>query len=92
MTTISITIPDNVMQRLQGQWTNVSQRALEAVASEAYRMGILTAAEVQQTLGLRSRWEVDAVLKRAQANFDYTEADLEQDRRTLEHVKVAGCL
>ncbi len=55
--------------------------SLEAVVIEAYRRGILTAAEVRQTLGLRSRWEVDALLKQAQAYLDYTESDLEQDSR-----------
>lgn len=35
-------------------------------------------------LNLRSRWEVEALLKRSYAYLDYTEAELEQDLRTLE--------
>lgn len=89
MTTISLVFPDNVMRRLQGQWADVSRRALESVMIEAYRRGILTAAEIQQTLGLNSRWEVDALLKQAQAYLDYTERDLEQDIQTLNSLPLA---
>lgn len=77
------------MQRLKGQWTDIPRHALEALAIEAYRVGILTSAEVQRMLNLRSRWEADTLLKRAQAYLDYTEADLEQDIQTLERLSVA---
>ncbi len=87
MTQISIVIPDDVMQQLSGQWVNVPQRALEALAIESYRMGILTSAEVQRMLHLSSRWETDALLKHAHAYLDYTEADLEQDLHTLETLR-----
>ncbi len=88
MTNVSIAIPDDVMQQLESQWTDIAQRALESLAVESYRRGILTAAEVQRMLNLRSRWEVEALLKRSYAYLDYTEADLEQDIRTLERLSV----
>ncbi|GAK50024.1 hypothetical protein U14_01249 [Candidatus Moduliflexus flocculans] len=68
------------------------EAGVESVMIEAYRLDILTAAEVQQTLGLRSRWEVDALLKEAQAYLDYTECDLEQDAQTLESLGSRACL
>ena len=84
MTEVSIPIPDDVMQHLKGQWTDIPQKVLEAFAIEAYRMGMLTSAEVQRMLHLTSRWETNALLKRAQAYLDYTETELEQDLHTLE--------
>jgi len=88
MSNVSIAIPDDVMQRLEGQWPDVSRHVLEAVAIEAYRMGVLTSAEIQRMLQLQSRWDVEALLKRAQAYIDYTEADLEQDLQTLDRVVI----
>ena len=52
---------------------------LEAVAIESYRSGTITPAQVQQMLGLRSRWETESFLHRAKALNDYTMDDLEQD-------------
>ena len=88
MPNVSIAIPDDVMQRLEGQWSDVPRHVLEAVAIEAYRMGVLTSAEIQRMLQLPSRWDVDALLKRAQAYIDYTERDLAQDLQTLETLSI----
>ena len=52
---------------------------LRAVAVEAYRAGMITPAQVQRMLGLRSRWETEAFLHRAEAYHDYTMDDLERD-------------
>jgi hypothetical protein len=39
----------------------------------------VTPAQVQQMPGLRSRWETESFLKRAEAFHDYTADDLERD-------------
>ena len=52
---------------------------VEAVAVEAYRSGTITPAQVQQMLGLGSRWETESFLRRAEAFHDYTMEDLERD-------------
>ena len=57
----------------------VSRAVLEAVAIEAYRSGTITPAQVQQMLGLRSRWETESFLRQANAFQDYTMDDLERD-------------
>jgi hypothetical protein len=44
---------------------------------------ILTAFQVQEMLGLASRWETEEFLKRAQAHLHYSAEDLAQDLRTL---------
>jgi len=76
---IAIDIPDDIGQVLAKQAGGVSRAVLEAVAIEAYRSGAITPAQVQQMLGLRSRWETEAFLQSAEALHDYTMDDLERD-------------
>jgi predicted HTH domain antitoxin len=76
---VAIDIPDDIGQVLAAQSGGVSRVVLEAVAIEAYRSGSITPAQVQQMLGLRSRWETEAFLKRAEAFHDYTAEDLGRD-------------
>lgn len=71
---VAIALPKDLGHQLEVKWGNVPQRALEALALEAYRSGVFTEAELQRMLNLSSRWEVDAFLKRSQAYLDYTEA------------------
>jgi predicted HTH domain antitoxin len=60
----------------------VSRGALEAVAVEGYRNGVLTREQVGRLLALPF-WDAEAFLKKRQAHLAYTEDDLEQDRRDL---------
>lgn len=76
---ITIEVPEDVARQLEAQLGNISQRASELLAVEAYRRNAITSAQVQQMLKLASRWEVESFLKQEQAYLDYTEADLEQD-------------
>jgi predicted HTH domain antitoxin len=75
---VAIEIPDDIGRVLGAQASDVS-RAVLAVAVEAYRSGAITPAQVQQMLGLRSRWETESFLRRAEAYHDYTMDDLERD-------------
>lgn len=76
---VAIEIPDDIGRVLAGQAGDVSRAILEAVAVEAYRSGTITPAQVQRMLGLRSRWETESFLRRAEAYHDYTMDDLERD-------------
>ena len=76
---IAINIPDDIGHILAAQAGGVSRAVLEAVAIEAYRSGTITPAQVQQMLEMRSRWETESFLRRAEAFHDYTMDDLEQD-------------
>ena len=76
---VAIEIPDDIGRVLAGQAGGVSRAVLEAVAIEAYRSGTITPSQVQQMLGLNSRWETEAFLRRAEAYHDYTMDDLERD-------------
>lgn len=76
---VAIEIPDDVARELQARSGEVSKAVLEAVAVEAYRSGTITPIQVQQMLGMASRWEVESLLRRAGAYHDYTMVDLEHD-------------
>jgi hypothetical protein len=76
---VAINIPDDIGQMLAAQAGGVSRAVLEAVALEAYRLGTITPAQVQQMLGLGSRWETESFLRRARAYHDYTMDDLDRD-------------
>lgn len=80
---VEIKVPEDVARQLEEKWGNVSRRALEAVALEAYRSGAITEAQLQRMLGLSSRWAVEAFLKQVHAYLDYSEADLERDLTAL---------
>jgi predicted HTH domain antitoxin len=76
---VAIEIPDEIGRALSAHGEDVSRTVLEAVAVEAYRSGTITPAQVQQMLGLHSRWETESFLRRADAYHDYTMDDLERD-------------
>ena len=85
---IEIELPEDVARRLEAEWgaDNLPRKALEALAVEAYRAGVISAAQVGEALGLRSRWETEAFLKRAGANMDYSESDLEDEVSAIRQV------
>jgi predicted HTH domain antitoxin len=83
---IAIDIPDDIGHVLAAQAGGVSRAVLEAVAIESYRSGTITPAQVQQMLGLHSRWETESFLHRAGAFHDYTMDDLEKDIAAIRDV------
>jgi predicted HTH domain antitoxin len=83
VTRIAVELPEGIAKQLESAWRDVSRGALEAVALEGYRDGSLTRDQVGQLLGL-SLWETEAFLKQRQAYLQYTEEDLEHDRRDLD--------
>ncbi len=80
---VAIEIPDEVARQLAASSGEVPGAVLEAVAIEAYRSGAITHAQVQQMLGLHSRWETEALLRRAEAFHDYTMDDLSRDTNVI---------
>jgi hypothetical protein len=76
---VAIQLPDEVGRALMARGADLSRAVLEAVAIEAYRSGAITSAQVQEMLGLRSRWDVESFLHRAEAYHDYTMDDLDRD-------------
>lgn len=76
---VRIEVPDDIVHRMKIRWKDLPRGMLQALAIESYRAGIITEAEVQRMLNLPSRWDVDAVLKEAQAYIEYTDMDLRED-------------
>jgi hypothetical protein len=83
---ISLTVPDDIARRLETGGQDLPRHALEALAADGYRQGLLTAGEVGRLLGLATRLEVDAFLKSAGAFLPYSTKDLAQDARTLDEL------
>ncbi len=77
--TITIDIPADIASQLQACWDTLSRRAREALAVEAYRDDVLSAADIGRLLGHSSRWEPEAFLHEKQAYLHYTEDDFARD-------------
>ena len=79
---ITVELPDDMAQR-----PDPGRQALEALALEGYRSGVLTHYEASQLLQL-SRFELDALLKRRHIeDHAYDLADFEQDLETIERLE-----
>jgi hypothetical protein len=76
---VTINLPQDISESLQGQWGDVPRQVLEAVAVEGYRTGALTETQVRRLLGFETRIEVHALLKEHRVPLHYTEADVEED-------------
>ena len=76
---IAVELPEDIADRLEDKWEDLSEAARNAIAIEGYRSGALSQSQVQRLLGLASRFEVDALLKRAGVYLEYTEEDLDRE-------------
>lgn len=72
-------MPDELAEQMKRSSVDVARSVLEAVAIEGYRSGNLTAAQVRTLLGLGSRMETDAFLKRVGILREYTADELARD-------------
>ena len=76
---VTIDLPEDIAEALKGEWKDVSQRSLEAIAVEAYRTGVLHESQVRRLLGFETRQQVHALLKEHDVPVRYTQEDLEAD-------------
>ena len=84
---ITFELSDAAGRMLRQAWGNdLPRAAFEALVIEGYRTDKLTSAEVGRLLGLADRWSVDRWLAERQVPLNYSRADLEADRRTLDEV------
>lgn len=83
---MNIPIPADLEERLQPYFAQLSRRALEAIALEAYTNHLMSAAEVQALLQLSSHLATDAFLKQHGAMRSLTLEDVQQDIQTLDRV------
>ncbi len=89
MTEVALRLPEAVARRLEDGGRDLERRVLEALAVDAYRCGDLTSFEVQELLGLASRWETEEFMKEHQAYLHYDEADLDADIDAIRRVTAA---
>lgn len=83
---ISIELPDEITRQIGRRWNNLPRRALEALVADACREDLISGPQAQKALGLGSRLELDAILKRSKVYLDYSEDDLDADIRTLDEL------
>ena len=76
---VTIELPDELAEQIQKTSGDVARRVLEAFAIDSYRSGKLTGWQARQVLGLETRFELDALLKRAGVFREYTDHELERD-------------
>jgi predicted HTH domain antitoxin len=80
---VLLQVPDDIVERLQVRSEDLPRHALESLAAESYRAGLLTSAEVQRMLGFETRWQTDEFLKRREAYLHYSVEDLDRDIATF---------
>lgn len=60
---VNLDVPEDVALRFAGEPGGVGRAAIEALAVEGVRSGKLTVKQAREMLGIRSRYEMDGVLK-----------------------------
>ena len=83
---ISISLPDPIANQIARQWGDLPRRTLEALVADACREKVISGPQAQQILGLPSRLELDAFLKKAGVYRDYSEEDLDVDIQNLDEL------
>jgi hypothetical protein len=80
---LTVQIPDDIASRLSAGGTDLSRRALEALALEEFKAGHLTKPELRRLLGFGTRYQLDGFLKAHGVFDEYTVDDFERERETL---------
>lgn len=83
---ITVTLPDDLATPLLPPGLDPSRAVLEAVGLEAFRQRRISAYQLRGLLGIPSRWDLDAFLKKRQIE-SYTAEDFEHDLATLDQIR-----
>lgn len=81
---VTVEIPENVARCFGNSAEVVGRSVLEFSALEGYRSGRLSHADVQAMLAFESWAETERFLRTGGVPVDYTEADLQADRASLD--------
>lgn len=84
MTTVSFELPESLAAALSRGWGDLSVAAKEAFAIESYRSGRISLGYLAQLLGLSGVIEAGQWLAARGVDMNYSLADLEADRATLQ--------
>jgi predicted HTH domain antitoxin len=80
---VSFEVPEDIARALAPGQTSLDRAALESLAIEGYRSGLLGESQVMRLLQLPSRFAVHDWLRERQVPYRYTEADLSDDLADL---------
>lgn len=84
--TVTIEIPDQLVEALAPGGGDLSRAVIEAMVLEGYRADRLSEYEVQQLLGFESRLDVHGFLKEHGVYLNYGMEDLEHDIREADRM------
>ena len=83
MLEVTVKLPENVARAFGETTADISRHLLESAAIEGYRAGNLSHRQVGAMLGL-DYWTTESFLQDRRVPLNYTVADLEADRATLD--------
>jgi hypothetical protein len=81
---LDLEIPDDLAGRLSASSTDLSRRALEAIALEEYKSERISKAKLRKLLGIETRYELDGFLKAHDVWINYSIDDAQRDAAMLE--------
>ena len=77
---LSIDVPDDVRNAMEGRWGDLSRRLTENLALDGYQQGVLSLAQVRRLLGFATRWEAQEFLgSRGIPVFDFDPSELDRE-------------
>lgn len=76
---VHLEVPEELARRLASDSEGLARAALEALAAEGVRSGKLSEFQARTLLGVRSRYEMDGVLKAHGVFLDLTLEDVRKD-------------
>ena len=76
---VTLDLPDDISAALESRRRDLPRWALEALAVEGYRTGVLSENQIRRLLGFEARFDVHALLKEHRVPLRYTEQDVESD-------------
>ena len=80
---VSFEVPEDIGRALASGRSSLDRTALESLAVEGYRSGLLSESQVLRLLQLPSRFAVHDWLRARQVPYRYTVADLSSDLADL---------
>lgn len=80
---VVVSLPDSIARSIGRNERELEKQMLESLAVEGYRSEKLTAFQVGEMLGLKTRMQVDGFLKRHKIFIEYTKKEIEEQREIL---------
>jgi len=88
---LTIDLPTDISEALQERWGDLSRHALQTIAVDAYRTGVLSETQVKRLLGLETRLQVHALLKQFHVPLRYSALDLQDDLTAQRELGILDC-